>query len=175
MHSVTTATLLGLLLSYGPTTVAEAPQRPAILDAASADSISLALLEADTRAVLDELGVDGVLTARVKSAESLAAKAARKGISEVAVLDRLALRVRVDSEADCYAVMRTLTERFRVVDGSEDDYIAHPKDNGYRSLHTAVHTPVGVAEFQVRTHAMHAHAEYGAASHHAYKAAQGLA
>ena len=175
MHSVTTATLLGLLLSAAPAQLPVHSPAHAVLDAADADGLALALLEADTRAVLDQLGVDAVLTSRVKDPRSLAAKATRKGISEGAVLDRLALRVRVDSEADCYRVMDTLTERFTPVPGSADDYIAAPKANGYRSLHAAVHTPVGVAEFQVRTHAMHHHAEHGSASHHAYKAAQGLA
>ena len=56
--------------------------------------------------------------------------------------------------------------------GASDDYIAHPKPNGYQSLHTAVQTPVGVAEFQVRTHAMHQHAEHGGAAHSVYKALQ---
>lgn len=169
------ATLLGLLLSYGPAVVPEPAVRSPVLDAASADSISLALLEADTRAVLNELGLDATLTARVKSPRSLSAKARRKGLPEDQVLDRLALRVRVDTEADCYTVMNTLLDRFELIEGSADDYIATPKANGYRSLHAAVRTPVGTAEFQVRTHEMHHHAEHGAASHHAYKVAQGLA
>lgn len=171
MHSVTTATLLGLILSSMPATVPVANPARAVLDAGDADTLALALLEADTRAVLSELGIDGAVASRVKSPDSLAKKAARKGISEDAVLDRLALRIRVDREDDCYAVMDTLKDRFSVVDGSTDDYIAQPKANGYQSLHAAVHTPVGVAEFQVRTHAMHAHAESGGASHELYKAA----
>ena len=58
--------------------------------------------------------------------------------------------------------------------GSVDDYVSNPKPNGYRSLHSALRAgPSGeVAELQVRTHAMHHHAEHGAASHHAYKLAQ---
>ncbi len=135
------------------------------------DDQALAALEVDTAALLDELGVAAELSARVKSRESLQAKAARKGIPPQAVLDRLALRVRVDREADCYRVFAALLARHLPVAGSIDDYIAAPKANGYQSLHAAVHTPLGIAEFQVRTHAMHAHAEHGAAAHSAYKAA----
>jgi GTP pyrophosphokinase len=175
MPSVTTASLLGLLLANSPVTVIEPTRRSSRHDSALSDTLSLALLEADTRALLSAVDVEAVVTARVKTPQSLAAKAARKGISQSQVLDRLALRIRVDSERDCYNVMRRITDRFALVPGSDDDYIAEPKGNGYRSLHAAVHTPMGPVEFQVRTHQMHHEAEYGDASHLAYKAAQGLA
>jgi GTP pyrophosphokinase len=135
------------------------------------DASVLALLEQDTQVMLAGLGVEAALSSRHKSAESLAAKAARKGIAPHQVLDRLALRVRVDDEADCYRVFDALLARHRPVTGSIDDYIAQPKANGYQSLHAAVLTPLGIAEFQVRTHEMHHHAEHGAAAHAHYKAA----
>ena len=87
----------------------------------------------------------------------------------------MGLRIQVATEADCYAVLAALHDRYAPVPDSQDDYIAHPKANGYQSLHTAVRTPLGVAEFQIRTPQMHAHAEHGGASHARYKAAQKVA
>ena len=136
------------------------------------DALAIQVLTADTEAVLAGLQIPATVTARVKSPESLAAKAARKGLAPEAVLDRLALRVHVDDVEDCYTIFDNIQARFPPVEGASDDYIAHPKPNGYQSLHTAVLTPVGVAEFQVRTHAMHQHAEYGGAAHSVYKALQ---
>ncbi len=175
MSGITTASILGLLLSAMPSELQEPRPTHAVLASDSMDALALAIVEADTRAVLDAIAVDAVVTSRVKTSESLVAKAIRKGISPDAVLDRLALRVRVHHVADCYRIMETLQHRFTVVDHSADDYIAHPKANGYQSLHAAFQTPVGVVEFQVRTHAMHHDAEQGAAAHATYKATQRLA
>jgi GTP pyrophosphokinase len=175
MSGITTASLLGLLLSAMPSEPQVLRPTHSVLASESVDALALAIVEADTRAVLDALAVDAAVTSRVKAPDSLAAKAIRKGIDPEAVLDRLALRVRVDSVQDCYRVMDTLQHRFTIIEDSVDDYIAHPKDNGYQSLHAALQTPVGVVEFQVRTHGMHHEAELGAASHTAYKATQSLA
>ena len=165
MSGITTASILGLLLSAMPSEPQALRPTHAVLASDSMDTLALAIVEADTRAVLDALAVDAVVTSRVKTRNSLLAKAIRKDISPDAVLDRLALRVRVDSVEDCYRIMDTLQHRFSVIDNSADDYIAHPKANGYQSLHAALQTPVGVVEFQVRTHAMHHDAELGAAAH----------
>ena len=146
------------------------PSSPILADLP--DEVAIGVLTADTHAVLAQLDIPAEVTARVKSPESLAAKAARKGLAPEAVLDRLALRVHVDDVDDCYAILDHIQARFPPVAGASDDYIAHPKPNGYQSLHTAVQTPVGVAEFQVRTHAMHQHAEHGGAAHSVYKALQ---
>ncbi len=144
------------------------PERPAITDD---DGWTLGALEAEAASLLEGAGIEGLVTGRIKSRESLEAKALRKGLAVDEVLDRVALRVRVETEADCYDVLDRLTARFSAVPGASDDYIAHPKANGYQSLHAAVVTPFGVAEFQVRTHAMHAHAETGGSAHARYKAA----
>ncbi|HCH63086.1 MAG: hypothetical protein CL927_04625 [Deltaproteobacteria bacterium] len=172
MSGVTTASLLGLLWAaqQAPSTVQ--PFTPSAVTSQGIDDLALSLLEADTHTLLDAISVDAVVTSRVKTPDSLVAKAIRKGIQPDAVLDRLALRVRVDSVQDCYRVMSSLQDRFTVVTDSADDYIAQPKANGYQSLHAALHTHMGIAEFQVRTHEMHHHAERGTASHAVYKATQ---
>lgn len=181
MSVVSLAPALGLWLSLFAS--ADASALPAIDAQPSGvslltelpDELALSVLAADTEAVLARLDIPARVTARVKSPESLAAKAARKGLAPEQVLDRLALRVHVDEVDDCYTVLDQLQSRFLPVVGASDDYIAHPKPNGYQSLHTALHTPVGIAEFQVRTHAMHHHAEHGAAAHSRYKALQAIA
>ena len=172
MSTLHTALLMTLLLSGFHSASADAAEIPEAEISALADGVALSALEDDALEMLEDADIDAVLTARVKAAESLAAKAERKQLRPDEVLDRIGLRVVVDSIADCYTVLDAIHSRYVPVLGNQDDYIAHPKANGYQSLHTAVRTPLGVAEFQVRTHDMHAHAEHGGASHFAYKAQQ---
>ena len=88
------------------------------------------------------------------------------------VLDVRAVRVIVPDVAACYAVLARVHERWPAVAGEFDDYIAKPKSNGYQSLHTVVRTEGEQAvEIQIRTRAMHEHAEFGVAAHWAYKEA----
>lgn len=169
MSNLTTALMVTLILGLFPADDHQAlPPEASIL----VDELTLSALTDDAAEMLDEIHVVGSVDARVKSPESLAAKAVRKGMPEADVLDRVGLRVRVETEAECYAVLEAIHDRFPQVVGAQDDYIARPKANGYQSLHTAVLTPLGVAEFQVRTHAMHHHAEHGGAAHAGYKASQ---
>jgi len=85
------------------------------------------------------------------------------------VYDIVALRVITDSVEDCYTVLGIIHKYFRPIRGRIKDYIAVPKPNGYKSLHTTVFGPEGkFIEIQIRTHDMQEEAEFGIASHWAY-------
>ncbi|MBN1223215.1 MAG: bifunctional (p)ppGpp synthetase/guanosine-3',5'-bis(diphosphate) 3'-pyrophosphohydrolase [Candidatus Aminicenantes bacterium] len=87
-----------------------------------------------------------------------------------AIYDVRAVRILVGSVQDCYAALDTIQRLWTPVSGEFDDYIAKPKRNEYRSLHTAVIGPQNKPlEIQIRTHEMHRVAEYGIASHWRYK------
>jgi len=127
-----------------------------------------ATLEADLRAQ----GLDVVVQGRPKHIYSIWKKMQGKSLNIDRVFDLRALRVIVPELQDCYTALAWLHERYQVVPDEFDDYIARPKPNGYQSLHTVV---LGVdgrpMEVQIRTRAMHEHAEHGVAAHWAYKEA----
>ena len=76
----------------------------------------------------------------------------------------------LDSEDDCYRALGIIHRHYMPISREFNDYIAMPKINGYRSLHTSVYDESGrILEIQIRTHAMHELAEYGIASHLSYK------
>jgi len=109
---------------------------------------------------------------RPKHLYSIWKKMRRKHLGFAKVLDVIALRVIASDLAACYAVLGRVHERYRAIAGELDDYIARPKANGYRSLHTVVEGDDGGAvEIQIRTAEMHEHAEYGVSAHWAYKEA----
>ncbi|MEJ6005327.1 RelA/SpoT family protein [Paucibacter sp. AS339] len=121
---------------------------------------------------LTDLGLDAQVQGRPKHLYSIHKKMRGKHLALDRVFDLRALRVIVPSVADCYAVLSRLHEKYTAVEGEFDDYIARPKPNGYQSLHTVVLGADGRAmEVQIRTSAMHEHAEHGVAAHWAYKEA----
>ena len=129
-------------------------------------------MRASLAADLHACGLAVEVQGRPKHLHSIWKKMRRKGVGFAQVLDVIALRVIVADHAACYAVLGRVHERFRAIPGELDDYIARPKANGYRSLHTVVQDDDGGAvEIQIRTAEMHEHAEYGVSAHWAYKEA----
>ena len=121
---------------------------------------------------LNSHGVAALVQGRPKHLYSIWKKMQGKHLAFDAVLDVRALRVIVADVPACYAALGRVHERVTAVTGEFDDYIAKPKPNGYRSLHTVVLGDDGQPiEVQIRTQAMHEHAEYGVAAHWAYKEA----
>lgn len=107
---------------------------------------------------------------RIKHKYSLYKKLLRHNMDLEKIHDVVALRVIVENEEDCYRVLGIVHGIWKPVPGRIKDYIALPKPNGYRSLHTTIFTGSGgIAEIQIRTMKMHAEAAYGIAAHFAYK------
>jgi guanosine-3',5'-bis(diphosphate) 3'-pyrophosphohydrolase len=107
---------------------------------------------------------------RMKGIWSLHQKLKRKNDDITSIHDIAALRVIVPAIDDCYVALGVIHSLWKPLPGEFKDYIAFPKPNGYRSLHTTVLTSeAGVVEIQVRTPDMHQNAQYGIASHMSYK------
>lgn len=119
---------------------------------------------------LGKAGVDADIAGRAKHIYSIWKKMHRKDVGFSQIYDIRAVRVLVPTVADCYTVLGIVHSHWRTIPNEFDDYIASPKENGYRSLHTAVIGPNRkVLEIQIRTHEMHEDAEYGVCSHWRYK------
>ncbi|MBI5277031.1 MAG: bifunctional (p)ppGpp synthetase/guanosine-3',5'-bis(diphosphate) 3'-pyrophosphohydrolase [Burkholderiales bacterium] len=124
------------------------------------------------QAELKSQGVSAEVQGRPKHIFSIVKKMRGKSVDFEHVFDIRALRVIVPEVKDCYAALAWVHSKFSPIIEEFDDYIAKPKANGYQSLHTVVRDDAGRAiEIQIRTQAMHEHAEHGVAAHWAYKEA----
>ncbi len=122
------------------------------------------------RDALAAQGLRADVAGRPKHIYSIWKKMQKKRVPIGALYDLRALRVLVDDVQGCYAALGLVHALWSPVPGEFDDYIARPKHNDYRSLHTAVMGPEGkTVEVQIRTHEMHAQAELGVAAHWRYK------
>jgi len=119
---------------------------------------------------LKSVSIEADISGRAKHIYSIWRKMRRKDIGFSQVYDIRAVRILVPTVRDCYGVLGVVHSLWRNIPKEFDDYIASPKENGYRSLHTAVIGPEGkVLEVQIRTFSMHEEAEYGVCSHWRYK------
>ena len=115
-------------------------------------------------------GVKAEIAGRPKHIYSIWNKMRSKGLDFSELYDVRALRVIVDSTKDCYTALGVVHDLWQPIPKEFDDYISRPKGNMYQSLHTAVIGPEGkTLEVQIRTEAMHRHAELGVAAHWRYK------
>jgi GTP pyrophosphokinase len=119
---------------------------------------------------LDATGVKAEISGRPKHIYSIWNKMRRKQAGMDAIYDIRAVRILVDNVKDCYTALGIVHNLWTPIPKEFDDYIAKPKANNYRSLHTGVSGPGGKPlEVQIRTYEMHRHSEYGVAAHWRYK------
>jgi len=129
-------------------------------------------LRAQLERDLNRSGIAAKVEGRPKHIYSIVKKMRGKSLDFEQVFDIRALRVIAADVNGCYAALGFVHSNFTPVAGEFDDYIAKPKSNGYQSLHTVVRDAQQRAvEIQIRTQAMHDHAEHGVAAHWAYKEA----
>jgi len=130
----------------------------------------LRTVQSTLEAELQKQGIDAQISGRAKHIYSIWRKMRRKDSGLDTLYDIRALRVLVNDIKDCYAALGCVHNLWSYLPGEFDDYIANPKDNDYRSLHTAVVGPEGkTVEVQIRSHEMHRQAELGVAAHWRYK------
>jgi GTP pyrophosphokinase len=127
-------------------------------------------VQSTLQAELENQGINAEISGRAKHIYSIWRKMQRKDSGLDALYDIRAVRVLVNDVKDCYAALGCVHNLWPYLPGEFDDYIANPKDNDYRSLHTAVVGPEGkTVEVQIRSHEMHRQAELGVAAHWRYK------
>lgn len=133
--------------------------------------------EATVKLLIDDIsddvkkaGIKAKITGRAKHYYSIYSKMKRLNIAFHELYDITAVRVIVNTESECYAVLGLIHSRFKPIPGRFKDYIAMPKGNMYQSLHTSVIGPrQKPLEVQIRTYKMHEVAEFGVAAHWRYK------
>ena len=122
------------------------------------------------REELHRAGISAEIGGRPKHVYSVWNKMRGKGLDLSNVFDVLGFRILVNDVSDCYAALGVVHGLWEPIMDTFDDYIAKPKPNGYQSLHSAVIGPEGVTmEVQIRTFALHRHADLGVAAHWQYK------
>ncbi len=130
----------------------------------------LTTMRARIKSALRGHGIQSEVRGRPKHIYSIYRKMARKQIPFEQIFDIRAIRVLVADVPTCYQVLGVIHNLWRPIHGEFDDYIAAPKENGYRSLHTAIIDDEGrTLEVQIRTYEMHRDAEFGIAAHWKYK------
>lgn len=135
---------------------------------------SAEILERNQKILKKKLAAEGIVSfrteSRIKGLYSLYKKIERKHGDITKIHDIIAIRVIVPTLADCYRALGVVHSTWRPLPGKIKDYIAFPKPNGYQSLHTTVFTGDGeIIEIQLRSEGMHREAQWGIASHLAYK------
>jgi len=119
---------------------------------------------------LKAVHIKGKVTGRAKHIYSIYLKMQRKEIEQAEIYDHSAVRILVPTIEECYTTLSIVNSLWSPVMQEFDDYIANPKPNGYRSIHTAVIGPDGkYFEIQIRTQLMHEESERGVAAHWLYK------
>ncbi len=121
------------------------------------------------KTLLKKNNVECMCYGRIKHLSSIYKKITEKNTSLKNIYDIVAARIIVKNISECYAALGVVHSSFTPVDGRFKDYIAHPKPNGYQSLHTTVYYQGEFFEIQIRTTKMHEFAEYGVAAHFLYK------
>jgi GTP pyrophosphokinase len=130
----------------------------------------IAQVVARLREEFHRAGIGGEISGRPKHVYGVWNKMRQKDLEITDVFDVLGFRIVVNDVSDCYAALGAVHGLWEPILDEFDDYIAKPKPNGYQSLHSAVIGPEGVTiEVQIRTFAMHRHADLGVAAHWQYK------